>query len=210
MPTVAPSTAFTWAPVETGVTGLVGTLKVGVYQDDTAVVPLTAAGVNEILATGVYEATLTSPSTAGTYVLVASLDGTLDPDQLVTDLLVVSWTVLAGGGAGPAYASTDELFRLLRIDSPTVDQTAAAERALSAAAEEINAFLGYTATDPAPDPPPALVVTVNLERAAEHWRFLPFGVLTSGPDTVPVLTARNSWYRHGQKLLPLKQAWGVG
>ena len=108
-----------------------------------------------------------------------------------------------------AYASLDEFVRQLRLDNPTPDALAAAQRALDTAAEEIDSYLGYSTDTPAPDPPPPLVVTVNLERAGEHWKYLPFGVFAQGPETIPVLTARNSWYRHAQKLLPLKSAWGV-
>ena len=69
-----------------------------------------------------------------------------------------------------AYADVTELQGLLRLTAPTAEQTAAMQRVLDAAAEEIDWELGYTAETPAPDPPPALVVEVNLERAVEHWR----------------------------------------
>ena len=69
-----------------------------------------------------------------------------------------------------AYADVTELGMLLRLDAPTAQQTAAMQRALDEAAEEIDWELGYTTETPAPDPPPALVVGVNLNRAVEHWR----------------------------------------
>ena len=85
------------------------------------------------------------------------------------------------------------------------------ERVLEAAATEIDWELGYTETDPAPDPPPDLVVEVNLERAVEHWRqsSSPFGVIGIGAESEPVVTARNSWYRHKLKLRPLKVHQGI-
>ena len=97
-----------------------------------------------------------------------------------------------------AYAAVEELAGLLRIQSPTVMQTAAMERCLEAAATEIDWELGYTALTPAPDPPPPLVVEVNLERAVEHWRqsYSPFGVVGVGAESEPIVAARNTWYRH--------------
>jgi hypothetical protein len=79
------------------------------------------------------------------------------------------------------------------------------------AAEEINSELGYSVDRPAPSPVPPLVVGVNLDRAVEHWRqsFSPFGVIGVGSEGEPVLTARNSWYRHHLKLAPLKTLRGV-
>lgn len=110
-----------------------------------------------------------------------------------------------------AYADVAELQMLLRIDTPTVQQTEAMQRALDEAAAEIDWELGYTTDSPAPDPPPALVVGVNLDRAVEHWRqsYSPFGVIGIGGESEPVVTARNSWYRHHLKLAPLKHQQGV-
>jgi len=110
-----------------------------------------------------------------------------------------------------AYADTDELQRLLRLSSPTPEQQEALQRVLDAAAEEIDWELGYTAASPAPTPTPTLVVEVNLERAVEHWQQgqSPFGIVGIGADTVPVVAARDSWYRHARKLAPLKTSYGV-
>ena len=110
-----------------------------------------------------------------------------------------------------AYASVDELQLLLRLDQPTQLQRDAMQRALDEAAEEINWELGYTPTAPAPTPPPPLVVGVNLDRAVEHWRqsYSPFGVIGIGAESEPIMTARNSWYRHHLKLQPLKHSQGI-
>ena len=56
-----------------------------------------------------------------------------------------------------------------------------------------------------------LVVEVNLERAVEHWRSTqsPFGVIGIGAESEPIVTARNSWYRHHLKLAPLRVHEGV-
>ena len=105
-----------------------------------------------------------------------------------------------------AYGSVDELKVLLRIDSPSTLQVEAMERCLDAATEEIDSELGYT--EP-PDPVPALVREVCLERAHDHWKAgqSPFGAVLLAET--PVVAARNSWARHRSKLWPLKQTWGV-
>ena len=111
-----------------------------------------------------------------------------------------------------SYATVAELQRLLNLTSPTAAQTTAMQRVLDAAAEEIDWELDYSATTPAPVPPPPLVIQVNLDRAIELWKgsTSPFGIVPVGPDTVPVFAARDSWYRHHLTLLPLKTGWGVG
>jgi hypothetical protein len=111
------------------------------------------------------------------------------------------------------YVDVSELQRVLRIDAPTAAQTTAMNRVLDAAAEEIDWELDYTVDTPAPDPPPPIVVDVNLDRAVELWRlnWSPgFGAIPVGPDNLPIITARDGWYRHHLRLLPLKTSWGVG
>lgn len=117
---------------------------------------------------------------------------------------------VAGGDAAPvvlAYATTDELFRILKITTPSAEQEIAGQRVLDSAALEIDAEIGLAT--PYTDPP-ALVVEVNLERAVEHWeqQEAPFGILGIG-DTGAVYTSRDSWDRHALKLAPLKQEWGI-
>lgn len=109
------------------------------------------------------------------------------------------------------YATVEELQRLLRIEAPTDLQTAGMTRCLEAAASEIDWDLGYTTAAPAPDPTPPLVEEVALERAVEHWRqsFSPFGVIGLGAESEPIVTARNSWYRHHLKLAPLRVHVGI-
>jgi len=108
-----------------------------------------------------------------------------------------------------AYADVTELARRLKITSPTAAQTDALQQCLDAAGEEIDWELsGTTSWTPPPTAPPypALVVEVNLERAVEHWQQgqSPFGIIGLGGDVVPVVAARDSWYRHHLKLKPLK------
>lgn len=110
-----------------------------------------------------------------------------------------------------AYATVEEFVRRLRLEAPTPAALTAAQQSLDAAAQEIDAYLGrLTATPPTLTPDQlALVAVVNLDRAGEHWRYTPYGALNTGPDLPPVITARDSWYRHARKLAPLKHAWGV-
>ncbi len=132
---VAPSTSYE-ATLELGVSGLVGTLELGTYDGDTATQALSSANMNEIGSSGVYVATRTSPGTAGQYVLIWSQDGTLDPDQVITeDLLVTSTAPAAVGGTSNLYVSADELKSWLSIGTSSQDDeidlvVAAASRAI--------------------------------------------------------------------------------
>jgi hypothetical protein len=143
---------------------------------------------------------------------VAEIDAgnTFDEGQEVALVALVA-DQLPVPGPQPVYATVNELALLLRLNTPTEQQSLAMERVLEAAAQEIDWELGYTAETPAPNPPPALVVEVNLERAVEHWRqsYSPFGVIAVGAESEPIVAARNSWYRHHLKLAPLKAAYGV-
>jgi hypothetical protein len=112
-----------------------------------------------------------------------------------------------------AYADVAELMRWLNLSPQTAD-SAALQRTLDAAAEEIDWELGYSVDAPAPVPPSPLVVHVNLARAVELWRegWSGHGVVSVGPEALPIVTARDSWYRHARTLAPLKAkqgSWGV-
>src|SRR5215831_21157733 len=101
-----------------------------------------------------------------------------------------------------AYTTVAELQRVLRIDTPTAAQTTAMQRVIDAAATEINWELALAADA---SPPSPIIVDVNLDRAVELWRlnWSPgFGAIPVGPDNVPVITARDGWYRHRLRLLP--------
>lgn len=113
-----------------------------------------------------------------------------------------------------AYGTIAELARRLKITTPTLAQQEAMQLALDSAAEEIDWELDGTPswTPPPSTPPyPPLVVEVNYERAVEHWQQgqSPFGIIGMGGDVIPVVAARDSWYRHRLKLLPLKGSFGI-
>jgi hypothetical protein len=109
-----------------------------------------------------------------------------------------------------SYATVEQLQSALRIESPTAVQLDGMQRALDEAAAEIDWDLNVV-NYPLPDPPPPLVVGVNLDRAVEHWRqsFSPFGVIGVGAESEPIITARDSWRRHHLKLAALRQSWGI-
>jgi hypothetical protein len=111
-----------------------------------------------------------------------------------------------------AYATVDELARRLGLASPTAAQLTAAQQCLDAAAQEIDTHLGWDTVPPGEISTgrQALLSIVNIDRAAEHWRLTPYGALNQGPELPPVLTARDSWYRHARKLSSLATSWGVG
>ena len=110
------------------------------------------------------------------------------------------------------YATVEQLQPLIsKTGVVTQLEVEAMQRVLDEAAAEIDWELGYTAETPAPSPVPPLVVGVNLDRAVEHWRqsYSPFGVIGVGAESEPIVTARDSWYRHARTLAPLKTSYGV-
>lgn len=111
-----------------------------------------------------------------------------------------------------AYAETDELARILKIRTPSDEQTAAMDRVLEAAAAEIDAEIDLAATATLTAAQQELLVEVNLERAVEHWRQQesPFGLIGLGGELGGAeRTARDSWERHAHKLAPMKDQWGI-
>jgi hypothetical protein len=107
------------------------------------------------------------------------------------------------------YATVSELARILKIRTPSDEQTAAMERVLLTAAGEIDAEIDL-GDEGLSGWQLALATEVNLERAVEHWRQQesPFGLLAVGVDVPAERTAQNSWNRHAEKLAPLKGQWG--
>lgn len=137
--TVAPGATFhdEFAAAQTG---LVGTIKVGIYQGDTVIQALTTAGINESAALGIYTATLTAPSVAGDdYIVVWSLDGSSDPEQLFTSSLVVTSTRAATIATGDLYVTVDELKEILELQGENFAD-AAIEIAVSSASRSCDGY----------------------------------------------------------------------
>lgn len=110
-----------------------------------------------------------------------------------------------------SYGSVSELFRILKIRTPSEEQTTAAERVLLAAAGEVNSEIDRDDEDSLAGWEIALATEVCLERAVEHWRQqeAPFGLVPLGGELGGAeRTARDSWARHAHKLAPLKRQWG--
>jgi hypothetical protein len=109
------------------------------------------------------------------------------------------------------YVDVSELQRVLAKPAPTAAELDAMNRVLEAAAHEIDWDLGYTVETPAPSPTPAILANVNLNRAEELWRFnfSTVGILTIGPDPTPIVTPRDTWYRHHLMLNPLRTLFPV-
>lgn len=111
----------------------------------------------------------------------------------------------------PIYASVSELATVLKVRAS--DRGAALRRALESASYEIDQEIGtadITGTELPYGSPPAIVSTVCLDRAVEHWQqqYSPFGLIGMG-DLGASYTARDTWDRHAHKLAVLKASWGL-
>lgn len=189
-------------------TGLTGTLAVRIIDNAGATTTArTTTGITEYPAgSGVYEVTLTAPADRGQYSLVWD-DGT---NYAVDELVVTSSAT--GSLAGDTYATTDELFRILKIRTPTTEQQDAADRVMLAAAGEINAEIDLSATTDLADWQLSLAAQVNLDRAADLWRHtesIPGVTGLLGDEATPSLPGRYSWNRYAERLAPLKDQFGI-
>lgn len=110
-----------------------------------------------------------------------------------------------------SYASTDELFRILKIRNATAEQILAAERVLLAATGEIDSEINLATGDMLADWESSLAEEVCLERAVEHWQQqgAPFGLLGLSAESGVAFASKDSWGRHAEKLAPLKGQWGL-
>lgn len=111
-----------------------------------------------------------------------------------------------------AYATVDELFRILKVRTPTADQTAAAQGDLDTATIEINHEIDL-ATDAAALTAEQLelVKGVCLDRAADLWRHRESapGILGVVDEAMPTTPGRYSWERYAARLSVLKDQWGI-
>ncbi len=108
------------------------------------------------------------------------------------------------------FTTSDELFRVLRVKTPSTEQTAQADQLLLAAAQEIMdeidlSNLELTAGDV------AVCASVNLDRAADLWRHTEsapgvLGVVDEFQSSTP---GRYSWSRYAARLSVVKDKWGI-
>ena len=111
-----------------------------------------------------------------------------------------------------AYATTTELFRLLKKSSPSAEQTAAAQGDLDTATIEIDAEIDLADDAPALTTEQLeLVKGVCLDRAADLWRHRESapGILGVVDEAMPTSFGRYSWERYAQRLSPIKNQWGL-
>jgi hypothetical protein len=143
------------------------------------------------------------------YAIVGIAYSAVQPPRPNQDLLLTGYASATIGGA--AYATVSELQRVLQKPSPTAAETTAMNRVLYAAAQEINWDLGYSPDNPAPSATDPILVDVNLDRAVELWRFnySAVGVLAVGAEQAPIITPRDTWYRHHLRLSPLRTLFSV-
>jgi hypothetical protein len=112
-----------------------------------------------------------------------------------------------------AYVDIAELQRVLNKPAPTAAENAAMSRVLENAAQEIDWDLGYSVDFPAPNPDSPILADVNLDRAAELWRFnySTSGLLPVAPEQTPIVAPRDTWQRHHLRLNPLRHYdWTTG
>jgi hypothetical protein len=120
-------------------------------------------------------------------------------------------TVPVLNSAVTSYATTDDLFRVLKIRTPDPDQTAAAQGDLDTATIEINDEIDFAAPSLLTAEQQELCRGVCIDRAADLWRHRESapGILGVVDEAVPSTFGRYSWERYAQRLSPLKEQWGI-
>jgi hypothetical protein len=139
----------------------------------------------------------------GLWYRVSFLDGSLGISNPTTPVLNTA--------AGQPYADASELARILKIRTPSAQQTIAMERVLATATIEINSEIDLDTDTALTGGQIDLATEVCLERAVEHWRQeeSPFGLIGLGAELGAAFTSKDSWERHALKLAPLKDQWGL-
>jgi hypothetical protein len=150
----------------------------------------------------------TFPADRGSYTVLFDWDGgTAAPGFTATEELEITSST---GEAfdGETYGTTDELFRILKIRTPTAEQEDAGERVLTVATWEINQECDLEESDVLSGAQIAVATEVAYERAAELWAMqeVRFNVLSG--DMGGITLARDSWAKYAIRLWTLKQQWG--
>lgn len=110
-----------------------------------------------------------------------------------------------------AYATTTEFFRIVKISSPSPDQTTAAQGDLDTATLEINSEIDFASDRVLTEAELELVKGVCLDRAADLWRHRESapGILGIVDEGVPSVPGRYSFARYVARLSVLKDQWGI-
>ena len=108
-----------------------------------------------------------------------------------------------------AYATVDDLADALHLRVTPENQTAL-QRALDAAAVEVDQDLDRPPELPLPDPPPPAIVHANIALAVEAFKMpdAAFGIL-GFDDTGAVRAAKDTVPRYWSLLTPYKIGWGI-
>lgn len=195
---------------EWGVTGATLGVRLDDNQGNTAVARVTGF-VESPAGSGIYYLpAFTFPQTAGDYVLIFNDDGTTyAPDRVSTRAVTVTSSAPDGDFDGTTFATSSELYPILKIRDPTAAQIAKADRVMLAAAGEIVRELDLAPGDALDGYGVALCAQVNLARAAELWKEeeVQFGLMLSEISGASYI-AKDTWMKHAIKLATLKGQWG--
>ena len=116
------------------------------------------------------------------------------------------------GSLTAPYATTDDLFRILKVRAPSAEQIVAAQGDLDTATLEINAFIDWS-DDHAPATTEQLEAFrgVCIDRAADLWRHRESapGILGIAEEGVQPIPGRYSWSRYAARLSPYCERFGV-
>lgn len=109
-----------------------------------------------------------------------------------------------------AYATVEDLAAALHI-RVTPENTPALQRALDAAANEIDQDLDRPVENLLPDPPPAEIVQTNIDRGVEWYKAADaaYGIV-GVEDTGAIRAPRDGFARHSQNITRHKIRWGIG
>ncbi len=108
------------------------------------------------------------------------------------------------------FTTATELFRVLRVRTPSQDQTDAANRLILVAAQEIMDEIDLSALELSAGDI-AVCESVNLDRAADLWRHTESapGVLGVVDEFASSTPGRYSWSRYAARLSVVKDKWGI-
>lgn len=108
-----------------------------------------------------------------------------------------------------AYADVDQLAAALHVKT-TPEREPDLQRALDAAAAEIDQDLDRPIEDPLPDPVPAAIVQTNIDRAVEWYKAADaaYGIV-GVEDTGAIRAPKDGFARHAQNITAYKHRFGI-
>lgn len=155
-----------------------------------------------------YLSSFTFPDVRGTYTLLYDNDGGAAAlGHVATEGLIITSSA-PEAPTGDTYGVVEELFRRLKVRTPTVDQTAQGELLLLMATEEIDSEIDLAAAADLTAGQIAIATEVCYKRAVELWAEAPFGLIGLDNAEFATRTARDSWARYANMLAPCKNQWG--